>query len=209
MFFTRKRIYAALGATVIIAGAGGYTAWRGHGDAAISQAQAAAHSPTATEVDVATVISKTITDWQSYSGRLEAVDHVDIRPLVPDTIVAVHFKDGALIKKGDPLFTIDPRSYEAEVARDQAQFAAAQARNGYTSDRCSARGTFACGQRDYQALLRREVERRARSRCEPQGRASRTRNRAHQSRLYAYHCARGGPCIACAAYCGQQSCDGR
>src|SRR5215470_18997733 len=85
MFFTRKRIYAALGATLIIAGAGGYTAWRGHGDAAMNEAKAAAHSPTATEVDVATVVAKTITDWQSYSGRLEAVDHVDIRPLVPGT----------------------------------------------------------------------------------------------------------------------------
>lgn len=133
MFFTRKRIYAALGATLIIAGAGGYTAWRGHGDAAMNEAKAAAHSPTATEVDVATVVAKTITDWQSYSGRLEAVDHVDIRPLVPGTIVAVHFKDGQLVKKGDPLFTIDPRPYEAEVDRAQAQLVAAQARNGYTS----------------------------------------------------------------------------
>jgi multidrug efflux system membrane fusion protein len=84
-------------------------------------------------VDVAAVVSKTITDWQSYSGRLEAVDHVDIRPLVPGTIVAVHFKDGQLVKKGDALFTIDPRPYEAEVDRAQAQLAAAQARNGYTS----------------------------------------------------------------------------
>jgi membrane fusion protein, multidrug efflux system len=133
MLFTRKRIYAALGAAVIIAGAGGYTAWRGHGDAAMNQAQAAAHSPTATEVDVATVIAKTITDWQSYSGRMEAVDHVDIRPLVPGTIVAVHFRDGQLVKKGDPLFTIDPRPYEAAVDQAQAQLASALARNGYTS----------------------------------------------------------------------------
>ena len=130
--FTRKRIYAALGATLIIAGVGGYTAWRGHGDAAVNAAQAAAHPP-ATEVDVAAVVSKTITDWQSYSGRLEAIDRVDIRPLVPGTIVAVHFKDGALVKKGDQLFTIDPRPYVAEVDRAAAQLAAAQARNEYTS----------------------------------------------------------------------------
>ena len=130
--FTRKRIYAALGATLIIAGEGGYTAWRGHGDAAVNAAQAAAHPP-ATEVDVAAVVSKTITDWQSYSGRLEAIDRVDIRPLVPGTIVAVHFKDGALVKKGDQLFTIDPRPYVAEVDRAAAQLAAAQARNVYTS----------------------------------------------------------------------------
>jgi multidrug efflux system membrane fusion protein len=133
MFFTRKRIYAALGASLIIAGAGAYSVLRGHGDAAVNEAQAAAHNPMAAEVDVATVVAKTITDWQSYSGRLEAVDKVDIRPLVSGTIVAVHFKDGALVKKGDPLFTIDPRPYEAEVDRAAAQLAAAQARNGYTS----------------------------------------------------------------------------
>ncbi|SAL11326.1 multidrug efflux system exported protein [Caballeronia terrestris] len=133
MFFTRKRIYASLGAALVVAAVGGYTAWRGHGDVPVNSAEAAAHSATATEVDVATVVSKTITDWQNYSGRLEAVDKVDIRPLVPGTIVAVHFKDGALVKKGDPLFTIDPRPYVAEVDRAAAQVASAQARNGYTS----------------------------------------------------------------------------
>ncbi len=85
------------------------------------------------EVDVATVVSKTITDYQNYSGRLEAVDKVEIRPLVPGTIVAVHFTDGALVKKGDALFTIDPRPYVAAVDQAAAQLAAAQARNGYTS----------------------------------------------------------------------------
>lgn len=133
MFFTRKRVYASLGAALVVAAVGGYSAWRGHGDAPVNSAEAAAHSATATEVDVATVVSKTITDWQNYSGRLEAVDKVDIRPLVPGTIVAVHFKDGALVKKGDALFTIDPRPYVAEVDRAAAQVASAQARNGYTS----------------------------------------------------------------------------
>ncbi len=79
------------------------------------------------------MVSKTITDYQNYSGRLEAVNKVDIRPLVPGTIVAVHFADGALVKKGDLLFTIDPRPYVAEVDHANAELAAAQARNGYTS----------------------------------------------------------------------------
>ncbi|HEV7803148.1 MAG TPA: efflux RND transporter periplasmic adaptor subunit, partial [Burkholderiales bacterium] len=60
-------------------------------------------------------------------------DKVEIRPLVPGTIVAVNFRDGALVKKGDPLFTIDPRPYLAEVDRASAQLAAAQARNGYAT----------------------------------------------------------------------------
>ncbi len=85
------------------------------------------------EVDVANVISRTVTDWQSYSGRLDAVDRVDIKPLVSGTITAVHFKDGQLVKKGDALFTIDPRPYAAEVDRAAAQLASAQARDVFTS----------------------------------------------------------------------------
>ena len=45
---------------------------------------------------------------------VEAVDRVEIRPLVSGTLTAVHFKDGNLVKKGDVLFTIDPRPYAAE-----------------------------------------------------------------------------------------------
>jgi membrane fusion protein, multidrug efflux system len=46
----------------------------------------------------------TITDYQEYSGRIEAVEHVQVRPQVSDAIVAIHFEDGALVRKGDPLF---------------------------------------------------------------------------------------------------------
>ncbi|MFC0690702.1 efflux RND transporter periplasmic adaptor subunit [Paraburkholderia humisilvae] len=99
----------------------------------VSSAHAADAPPPAAEVDVATVLNQSITDWQGYSGRLEAIDHIDVRPLVPGTIVAVHFKDGALVKKGEPLFTIDPRPYQAEVDRAAAQLAAAKARAIYTS----------------------------------------------------------------------------
>jgi multidrug efflux system membrane fusion protein len=136
MSITRKRLTVALSATLIAAGIGAFTVMHGfgHGDSPVNAAEAANHpSAPLAEVDVATVVSKTITDYQNYSGRLEAVDKVDIRPLVPGTIVAVHFADGALVKKGDPLFTIDPRPYIAEVDRATAQLAAAQARQGYTS----------------------------------------------------------------------------
>jgi multidrug efflux system membrane fusion protein len=136
MSITRKRLTVALGATLVVAGIGTFTAMHGfgHGDLPVNGAEAAIKpSAPAMEVDVATVVSKTITDYQNYSGRLEAVDKVEIRPLVPGTIVAVHFADGALVKKGDPLFTIDPRPYVAQVDQAAAQLAAAQARNGYTS----------------------------------------------------------------------------
>src|SRR5262249_23585429 len=96
-----------------------------------ARSEPAAAAAPLTEVDVANVLQKTITDWQAYSGRLEAIDKVDIRPQVPGTIVAVNFKDGALVKKGDVLFVIDPRPYQAEVDRTAAQVAAAQAQRLY------------------------------------------------------------------------------
>ncbi|WP_155651220.1 efflux RND transporter periplasmic adaptor subunit, partial [Burkholderia stagnalis] len=105
------------------------------------------------EVDVATVVPQTVTDWQSYSGRLEAIEKVDVRPQVSGTIVSVNFKDGALVKKGDVLFVIDPRPYQAAVDRAAAQLAAAQARNGYAqSDWQRAQrliGDNAIAKRDY------------------------------------------------------------
>jgi multidrug efflux system membrane fusion protein len=93
----------------------------------------AAAAPQAATVDVAEIISRAITDWQDYSGRLEAIERVDIRPQVSGILTAVHFKDGSLVKNGDLLFTIDPRPYAAEVARAEAQLAGAEARAAYTA----------------------------------------------------------------------------
>ncbi|AZD38399.1 RND efflux system, membrane fusion protein [Pseudomonas chlororaphis subsp. aurantiaca] len=90
-------------------------------------------APPAAEVDVAMVLSRPVTDWQNYSGRLEAVEKVVIRPLVSGTIVAVHFKDGAIVKEGDLLFEIDARPYAARVEEAQASLAAAKSRSQYTA----------------------------------------------------------------------------
>ena len=138
MLMKRKQVYVALAAILILAGAGSLVALHEGGDgsgldAALNTAHAADAPPPAPEVDVATVVSKNITDWQSYSGRLQAVDHVDIRPLVPGTIMAVYFKDGAMVKKGDPLFLIDPRPYVAAVDQAAAQVAAAKARASFAT----------------------------------------------------------------------------
>lgn len=115
---------------------------------------AAPASPAATAVEVSTVSSRMMTDWHDYSGRLEAVDRVDIRPLVSGTLTAVHFVDGSLVHKGDLLFTIDPRPYAATVDRARAQLAAARARAAYTASDL-ARGKRlmaddAIAQRDYE-----------------------------------------------------------
>lgn len=133
MIANRKRLTVVLSA-LLVAGTAGIVVKQGDRFESLSSAQAAEVSqvPKA-EVDVATVVFKSISEWQSYSGRLEAVDKVDIRPLVPGTIVAVHFKDGALVKKGDLLFTLDQRPYLAEVDRAAGQLAAAESRAGYTA----------------------------------------------------------------------------
>ena len=101
-----------------------------HADSGEATAQTEA---AAVPVDVAAVLEQPIVQWQRYSGRVEAMDYVAIRPLVSGTLKQVHFQDGALVKRGDLLFTIDPRPYEAELARAKAQVAAAQARQRYAA----------------------------------------------------------------------------
>ena len=82
----------------------------------------------ATPVSVATVVQSEVATWNEFSGRLEAVERVDIRSRVAGTVEAVHFREGALVKAGDLLITIDPAPYQAEVDRADAQVFAAQSR---------------------------------------------------------------------------------
>ena len=82
----------------------------------------------ATPVSVATVVQSDVATWNEFSGRLEAVERVDIRSRVAGTVEAVHFREGALVKAGDLLITIDPAPYQADVDRADAQVFAAQSR---------------------------------------------------------------------------------
>ena len=79
-------------------------------------------------VSVAKVIEKSVVEWDEFSGRITAIESVQIRPQVSGTITEIHFQDGQLVKKGDPLFTIDPRPFKAALASAQAQLAGSQAR---------------------------------------------------------------------------------
>lgn len=81
----------------------------------------------AAPVSVAEVIQREVQEWQEFSGRLVAVDKVDIRPRVSGEIKSVHFQDSALVAKGDLLFVIDPKPYDAELNRAEAALASAQA----------------------------------------------------------------------------------
>jgi multidrug efflux system membrane fusion protein len=88
----------------------------------------AAQAPQAVPVSVAVVQSSDVSAWDEFSGRLEAVQRVELRPRVAGTVQAVHFREGALVEKGELLISIDPAPYAAEVERAEAQVAAAQAR---------------------------------------------------------------------------------
>ena len=66
--------------------------------------------------------------WADFSGRVEAVGRVEVRPRAAGAIVKAHFREGALVRQGDLLFTIDPAPYAVEVQGAEAQVAAAQAR---------------------------------------------------------------------------------
>jgi multidrug efflux system membrane fusion protein len=95
-------------------------------DAAIAAVQA-------TPAPVAVVECRDIVPWMEFSGRLEAIDHVNIRSRVSGQVLAIHFREGGLVKKGDLLVTLDPAPFEAELSGAQARVAQAQARLTLTS----------------------------------------------------------------------------
>ncbi|OJU15853.1 MAG: efflux transporter periplasmic adaptor subunit [Afipia sp. 62-7] len=97
-----------------------------------AKADAAAAKPAATPVSVAKVEERDATVWDEFSGRLEAVEQVEVRSRVAGAIQEIRFREGALVHKDDVLVLIDPALYAAEVARAEAQVSAAQARLVFT-----------------------------------------------------------------------------
>ena len=83
--------------------------------------------PTAA-VTVSQPAEREVFEWDEYSGRLDAVDSVELRARVSGYLQSVNFKDGADVKKGDLLFVIDPRPYQADLDRTLADLAQAQSR---------------------------------------------------------------------------------
>jgi multidrug efflux system membrane fusion protein len=79
-------------------------------------------------VSVAPAVQRTLSNTEEFSGRLEAADFVELRPRVGGVIEKVHFVDGAMVARGQLLFSIDARPFAAEVARLEAQLASARAR---------------------------------------------------------------------------------
>lgn len=91
--------------------------------ATASSSQAAQAVP----VGVRTLQPANVQVWSPFSGRLEAVDYAEIRPEVGGRIVKVLFQDGQVVKAGDVLLVIDPRPYEAALAKAKADVASARA----------------------------------------------------------------------------------
>ncbi len=75
-------------------------------------------------VSVAPATQRVIQEFDEFTARLEAPDTVEVRSRVAGTIEAVRFTEGEVVRKGQPLFTIDSRAFRAEVARAEAQVAA-------------------------------------------------------------------------------------
>jgi multidrug efflux system membrane fusion protein len=74
------------------------------------------------------VIEMEVMDWDEYTGRLEAVEMVDVRARVSGYLEHVNFKDGDKVKKGDLLFQIDSRTYAAELKRAESELARTRSR---------------------------------------------------------------------------------
>jgi RND family efflux transporter MFP subunit len=85
-------------------------------------------APPPPEVDLARPIVRDITEWDEYTGRLAAIDAVEVRPRVSGYLESVHFKEGQIVKKGDLLFVIDPRPFRAVLAAAKADVQGAQTR---------------------------------------------------------------------------------
>src|SRR6201989_208843 len=72
-------------------------------------------------VNVVAVVDKEVNEWDEFTGRLDPVESVEIRPRVSGYITEIHFEAGAIVKKGDLLYVIDPRPYQADFDRAAAE----------------------------------------------------------------------------------------
>lgn len=86
-----------------------------------------AQAPPAPAVTVATPLVRAVQDWDEFTGRFEATQSVEVRARVGGYIAGVHFRDGDYVRRGQLLFTLDPRPAQAALASARAQLSQAQA----------------------------------------------------------------------------------
>lgn len=173
---TRKsRLYTAAAALVLVALAAG----AGVRSFAIAETEAPASAPAATPVTVAAPTVRTITEWDEYTGRFDAIDKVEIRARVSGYLDAIAFKDGDIVQKGDLLFKIDPRPFAAELAAAKAALAGADAALK------NARAEAERGKRlvEREALSKEEGDRRTRTLLETAAARDAAKARVDQAAL--------------------------
>jgi multidrug efflux system membrane fusion protein len=88
---------------------------------AVGEASSPPPAPPAPEVTTAAVVIRELNDWADFTGRLEAVESVEIRPRVGGYVESVHFSEGGRVAAGDLLYQIDPRPFKAEADRLKAE----------------------------------------------------------------------------------------
>jgi len=88
----------------------------------------AAPAPAPPKVTVSRPVVRDVIEWDEYTGRLVAVESVEVRARVSGYLQSIHFNDGAIVKKGSLLFVIDPRPYQAELDKAAAELKLANAR---------------------------------------------------------------------------------
>jgi RND family efflux transporter MFP subunit len=96
--------------------------------AVASCSKTAPPAPAPPKVKIVQPLAREITEWDEFTARLDAVDSVEIRPRVGGYLQSINFQEGALVKKGDLLFSIDHRPYAAALRRAEADRALATAR---------------------------------------------------------------------------------
>lgn len=113
--------------------------------------------PPPPQVAVAEVAAREIAEWDEFTGRLEAVNAVSVRPRVSGYVAAVRFDEGSLVRRGDLLFQIDPRPFQTEVDRLAAELLRARA----TVQRASSELARADRLASENAISQEERDRRA------------------------------------------------
>ena len=97
------------------------------GLASCTRVQTQEAPPPAPQVTAAAAVSRHVTEWDEFTGRLEAVQSVAVRPRVSGLIAQVSFQEGSLVRQGQLLFEVDDRPFQAQVARLRAELAQAGA----------------------------------------------------------------------------------
>jgi RND family efflux transporter MFP subunit len=122
----------------------------------LGRAKEPAAAPPLQAVTVAEVPEREITEWDEFTGRLEAVDAVEIRPRVSGYIRRVTFNEGNGVRQGQVLFEIDPRPYQADLARAEAELARARSAAALAESEVQRAGKLV----NVQAISREEFDTR-------------------------------------------------